>query len=85
MWNSSRIVKTIVMADLFASTSGPEGAECFRIPERQNNPRYAWKPGVGVIVAWIDKLYPASYVILHCNCKKHLPERIVPLRVPFPG
>ena len=26
------IIKTIVMADLFASTSGPEGAECFRIP-----------------------------------------------------
>ena len=32
-----------------------------------------------------DKLYPASYVILHCDCKKHLPERIVLLRVPFPG
>ena len=29
---SSWIIKTIVIADLFASTSGPEGAECFRIP-----------------------------------------------------
>ena len=72
------------MADLFASTSGPKGAECFRIPERQNKPGYAWKLGVGVIVALTGK-NPASYVILHCDSKKHLPERIVPLRVPFPG
>ena len=75
----------IVMADLFASTSGPQGAECFRIPAQWYIPGYVWKPGVGVIVAWTDKLYPASYVILHCNCKKHLPGRIVPLRVPFHG
>ena len=75
----------IVMADLFASATGPKGAECFQIPERQNRPGYVWKPGVGVIVAWTNKLYPASYVILHCDCKKHLLERIVPLRVPFPG
>ena len=72
------------MADLFASTYGPKGVECFRIPDLQNKPGYAWKPGVGVIVARIDK-YPASYVILHCDCKKHLVERIVPLRVPFLG
>ena len=75
----------IVMADLFALTSGPKGAECFRIPERQYRPGYAWKPGVGVIVARTDKLYPASYAILLVDCKKHLPGRIFPLRVPFPG
>ena len=73
------------MADIFASTSGPEGAECFRIPEWQNRPGYAWKRGIWVIIAWTDKLYPASYVILHVDCKKHLPGRIVPSRVAFPG
>ena len=31
---SSWIIKAIVMANLFSSTSGPEGAECFRIPLR---------------------------------------------------
>ena len=73
------------MADLFATTSGPEGAECFRILKWSYRPGYAWKSGVGVIVSLTDKLYPASYVILLVDCKKHLPGRIVPLRVPFPG
>ena len=62
---SNWIIKTIVMAGLFASTSGPEDAECFRIPDWQYRPGYAWKSGVGVIVSLTDKLYPASYVILH--------------------
>ena len=33
----------------------------------------------------LNSKYPARYVILHFDRKKHLLERIVPLRVPFPG
>ena len=42
---------SFVMTDLFASSSGPEGAKCFQIPLQPNRPGMPGELGVGVIVA----------------------------------
>ena len=70
------------MADLFASASGPDSLKCIRIPAQ------LCRTGVCVETSRRGhKCLNTSTqlaMLYYMDSKKHLPGRIVPLRVPFP-
>ena len=85
MWNSSWIIYHLSWQTFSLQPPDPRVRSVSEYPRGRIDRGMPRKLGVGVIVAWTDKLYSASYLILHWDRKKHLLERIVPLRVPFPG
>ena len=72
------------MADLFASTSGPDSPECIRIPAQlYKNQAMHGNQAEGSLV--LEQTSTQLVMLYYMGSKKHLPGRIVPLRVPFLG
>ena len=72
------------MADLFASTSGPDSPECIRIPAQlYKNRGMRGNQVYGSLV--LEQTSTHLVMLYYMGSKKHLPGRIVPLGVPFPG
>ena len=72
------------MADLFASTSGPDSPECIRIPPQLFKNRGKRRDqALGSLV--LEQNSAQLVMLYYMGSKKHLPGRIVLLKVPFPG
>ena len=80
---SSRIVDHLSLWTFSLQPPGPTVRSESEYPLSYIKSENAWRPGVGVISALQTS---AQLVMLYyMGSKKHLPGRIVPLRVPFPG